>query len=103
MVCKLLASANTTKEEIGREKFDELIWKFKNEKSKTITDQIKKLGCACDWSREQFTLSDKLSGWVNRIFKSLFEKGMIYRGSYIINYCTCFAQTPSSLRYASGE
>ncbi len=84
----LFATRGLTKEQIGRGNFNMLIWKWKDEKAKIITDQIKKLGCACDWSREQFTLSPKLSNWVNFVFKQLYDQNLIYRGLYPINYCT---------------
>ena len=89
MVCNsLMTNRGITKEQIGRTNFDLLIWKWKEEKAKIITDQIKKLGIAADWTKEQFTLSPKLSNWVNFVFKQLYDQDMIYRGAYIINYCT---------------
>ena len=87
MVKKALAKEGLTKELIGREKYNDYIWKWKEEKCSTITSQIKRLGCACSWENEQFTLSPKLSSWVNKVFKTLYEKGLIYRSNYLTNYC----------------
>ncbi|AYV77120.1 MAG: valine--tRNA ligase [Barrevirus sp.] len=88
MVSKsLMAEKGLTKEELGLNNFLTLVWQWKEEKSKIINSQIKKLGLSCDWSKEQFTLSPKLSKIVNTVFKELYDKDMIYRGKYIINYC----------------
>lgn len=69
-----------TKETLGRENFKNLLREWSEEKSEIITTQIKKLGCACDWSKEQFTMSEKMSNWVRHIFKQLYDQQMIYRG-----------------------
>jgi valyl-tRNA synthetase len=88
MARKSLINKGIRKEELSGEDFLSEIWKYKNEKSSIITNQIKKLGCACDWKKEQFTLSTKLSNWVNYTFKQLYDQNMIYKSLYIINYCT---------------
>ncbi len=75
------------KEELGREKFLEEIWKWKEEYANIIRAQLKKMGCALDWTRENFTLSDDYSKKVIRVFVKLYEKGLIYRGERIINWC----------------
>ncbi len=75
------------KENLGREKFIQEVWKWKEEYAQVIRTQLKKMGCALDWSREQFTLSDDYSKKVIRVFVELFNKGLIYRGKYIINWC----------------
>jgi valyl-tRNA synthetase len=87
MLCKKLARDGLTKEIIRRKNFYSIMMQWKEEKRKIITDQLKKIGCACDWSREQFTMSNKLSNWVNIAFKQLFDKGLIYKDSYITNQC----------------
>ena len=84
----LMKNSGLTKEILGRDNFHILISKWTDEKTEIIRNQIKKLGCACNWQKEQFTLSDKLSAWVNYVFKQLYDKDMIYQGRYIINYCT---------------
>ena len=76
-----------TKEEIGRTEFLKKVWDWKETKSGNIIEQLKALGCACDWEREQFTMSKKLSKNVNKTFSFLHDKGLIYRGNYIVNWC----------------
>ncbi len=75
------------KEELGREKFLQEIWKWKEEYASIIRAQLKKMGCALDWTRENFTLSDDYSKKVITVFVKLYEKGLIYRGERIINWC----------------
>ncbi len=82
-----LAEDGITKEELGREKFLEKAWEWKKEYGGTITNQIKKLGCSCDWSRERFTLDEGLSNAVKHVFVKLYEKGLIYKGQRMINWC----------------
>ncbi len=76
-----------TKEDVGREKFVEEVWKWKEESAKIIREQLKRAGYALDWSREQFTLSEEYSKKVIKVFVDLYNKGLIYRGEYIINWC----------------
>jgi valyl-tRNA synthetase len=75
------------KEDLGREKFVAEVWKWKEEYAQIIRKQLKKAGCALDWSREHFTLSEKYSQRVIKVFVDLYNKGLIYRGEYIINWC----------------
>ncbi|OGD63529.1 hypothetical protein A2215_02310 [Candidatus Berkelbacteria bacterium RIFOXYA2_FULL_43_10] len=75
------------KNEIGREKFLEKVWEWKEKYGGKITRQIRRLGASCDWSRERFTLDDGLSSSVNEAFSLLYKKGLIYRGNYIVNWC----------------
>lgn len=85
-----LKEEGTTKEELGRDKFLERAWEWKTEYGGTITKQIKKLGSSCDWSRERFTLDDGLSKAVQTVFINLYNKGLIYKGEKMINWCpTC--------------
>ena len=85
-----LKEEGTTKEELGRDKFLERAWEWKKEYGGTITKQIKKLGSSCDWSRERFTLDDGLSKAVQTVFINLYNKGLIYKGEKMINWCpTC--------------
>ena len=82
-----LAEQGKTRFDIGREKLVELIWKWKAEKGGRIIQQLKKLGASCDWARERFTMDKGLSNAVKEVFVKLYEKGLIYKGEYIINWC----------------
>ncbi len=82
-----LAREGLKRQDLGREKFVKRVWRWKKEYGNTIVRQLKKLGCSCDWSRESFTLDDKLSRAVQDIFIRLYKKGLIYRGSFIVNWC----------------
>ena len=75
------------KEDLGREKFLERAWDWKEEYGGTIIEQMKKLGSSCDWDRERFTMDEGCSEAVKEVFIKLYEKGYIYRGSRIINWC----------------
>uniref|UniRef100_A0A7V3VU05 Valine--tRNA ligase n=1 Tax=candidate division WOR-3 bacterium TaxID=2052148 RepID=A0A7V3VU05_UNCW3 len=75
------------KEDLGREKFLEEVWKWKEEYAEIIRTQLKKMGCALDWSRECFTLSEDYSKKVIKVFVDLYNKNLIYRGERIINWC----------------
>ena len=76
-----------TKEEIGREKFLERAWEWKAQYGGRIVEQLKKLGSSCDWDRERFTLDEGCSKAVREVFCKLYDKGLIYRGERIINWC----------------
>ncbi len=90
VVERKLRQRGTSRLEIGREKFLEETWKVKNEHQSIITRQLKKIGSSCDWSRERFTLDDGLSQAVREVFVSLFERDLVYRGNYLVNWCaTC--------------
>ena len=84
---KELAKEGKTRFDLGREKFLEKVWEWKERYGNTIIQQLKKLGCACDWSRLRFTLDEKFSTSVREAFCRYYEKGLIYRGEYIINWC----------------
>jgi valyl-tRNA synthetase len=73
--------------DLGREKFIEETWKVKEEHHSIITKQLKKIGASCDWSRERFTMDEGLSGAVREVFVTLFERGLIYKGEYLVNWC----------------
>jgi len=72
---------------LGREKFIERVWKWKEQSGGTIIGQLKKLGASCDWSRERFTMDEGLSEAVKEVFVCLYQDGLIYRSYYIINWC----------------
>ncbi len=82
-----LASQGISRHDLGREAFLERVWEWKHNYGSTITNQLKMLGASCDWSRERFTMDEGCSRAVREVFVSLFEKGLIYRGDYIINWC----------------
>ena len=75
------------KENVGREAFLERAWEWKKQYGNRITEQLKRLGSSCDWSRERFTMDDHLSAAVREVFVRLYEKGLIYRGERMINWC----------------
>ena len=76
-----------TRHDLGREKFLELVWDWKKKYGGTIIKQLKKLGSSCDWSRERFTMDEGCSKAVKEVFVNLYDKGLIYRGDRIINWC----------------
>ncbi|RKL63437.1 valine--tRNA ligase [Thermoanaerobacteraceae bacterium SP2] len=85
-----LAEEGLSKYDVGREKFLERVWAWKEKYGGTIIKQLKKLGSSCDWSRLRFTMDEGLSKAVREVFVRLYEKGLIYRGDYIVNWCpTC--------------
>lgn len=86
-IVEKMKEAGITKEDIGREGFLERAWDWKKEYSGTIINQLKKLGCSCDWSRERFTMDEGLSKAVEYVFIKLYEKGLIYKGKKMINWC----------------
>jgi len=76
-----------TRHDLGREEFLKLVWDWKNKYGSTITNQLKKIGSSCDWSRERFTMDEGCSDAVKEVFVNLYNKGLIYKGSRIINWC----------------
>ncbi len=82
-----LAQEGLTPQDLGREKFLERTWQWKEQYGGRIIEQLKRLGASCDWSRERFTMDEGCSRAVREVFVSLFEKGLIYRGDYIVNWC----------------
>lgn len=82
-----MAEEGITKDDIGREKFLERAWEWKRKYGGRIVEQLKKLGSSCDWDRERFTLDEGCNKAVNEVFVRLYEKGLIYRGEKIINWC----------------
>ena len=87
VVEKALAEKGLHREDLGREKFVESIWQWKEKYGGTIIRQLKRLGCSCDWSRERFTMDPGLSRAVQEVFIRLYKKSLIYRGPYLINWC----------------
>jgi len=86
-IVEKMAEEGITKEDIGREGFLERAWEWKRQYGNRIVEQLKKLGSSCDWKRERFTMDEGLSKAVIEVFVRLYEKGLIYRGERIINWC----------------
>jgi valyl-tRNA synthetase len=84
---KALAKEGKTRFDLGREAFLKYAWEWKNRYGNRIIEQLKRMGCACDWSRLRFTMDDMLSRAVREAFVRYYEKGLIYRGAYIVNWC----------------
>ena len=82
-----LAQEGLSRHDLGREKFLERVWEWKNNSGDRIITQLKMLGCSCDWSRERFTMDEGCSAAVKEVFIRLYEKGLIYRDDYIVNWC----------------
>ena len=87
LVERSLAAEGITRQQIGREEFVRRVWEWKEKYGARITGQMKRIGDSCDWSRERFTLSPQLSRAVTEAFVRLYERGLIYRGTYMVNWC----------------
>ena len=87
VVERQLASEDLTRHDLGREKFIERVWQWREEYGGRIINQLKRLGASCDWQRERFTMDDGLSRAVREVFVRLWEEGLVYQGDYIINWC----------------
>ncbi|MBU2498423.1 MAG: valine--tRNA ligase [Proteobacteria bacterium] len=87
VVEKDLAQKGADRHQVGREKFIERVWEWKEKYGGMIINQLKRLGSSCDWSRERFTMDEGLSRAVREVFVRLYEENLIYRGDYIINWC----------------
>ena len=87
VVERKLAEEGLKKEDLGREKFLERVWEWKEKSEKRIKEQLTKLGLSLDWTRYRFTLDEGLSRAVKRVFIELYKKGLIYKGNYMVNWC----------------
>ena len=87
VVEKKLAQEGTDRHQLGREKFIDAVWQWREKYGSAIINQLKRLGASCDWQRERFTMDEGLSQAVRKVFVRLYEEGLIYRGDYIINWC----------------
>ena len=87
VVEKQLASEGKSRHDLGREAFIERVWQWREEKGGTIINQLKRLGCSCDWERERFTMDAGLSSAVREVFVRLYKEKLIYKGDYIVNWC----------------
>lgn len=86
-IVEAMRKEGITKEDIGREKFLERAWEWKKQYGGRIIEQLKKMGSSCDWDRERFTLDEGCNKAVVEVFNNLYEKGLIYRGKRIVNWC----------------
>ena len=84
---RLRVDEHLTRYDLGRDKFLERVWAWKDTYETRITNQLKKLGSSCDWSRQRFTMDEGCSKAVREVFVNLYDKGLIYRGYRIINWC----------------
>ncbi|GIW72657.1 MAG: hypothetical protein KatS3mg102_2199 [Planctomycetota bacterium] len=82
-----LLKEGLSREQLGREAFLERVWRWKEDNGSRIIEQLKRLGCSCDWARERFTMDEGLSRAVTEVFCRLYEAGLIYRGEYLVNWC----------------
>ncbi|NVJ66775.1 MAG: valine--tRNA ligase [Gammaproteobacteria bacterium] len=103
VVERLLGAENISRHDLGREKFIEKVWQWKEESGGTITRQMRRLGDSCDWSREAFTMDDDLSNAVLEVFVQLFEEGLIYRGQRLVNWDPKLLTAVSDLEVESEE
>jgi valyl-tRNA synthetase len=94
---ELRENEGKTRRDLGRDEFLKRVWDFKNKHGDIIIQQLKRLGCSCDWSRERFTMDESYTKWVSHVFVELFKQGLIYRGKRIVNWC------PVSLTALSDE
>ncbi len=97
------ADEGQTRESVGREKFLERAWEWKAESGGTIVGQLLKLGISADWSRERFTMDEGLSTAVLTAFNQLYDEGLIYRGSYMVNWCPASQSAVSDLEVENKE
>ena len=98
-----LAKENLTRHDLGRERFVAKVWEWKDVYHARITEQTKRLGVSCDWTRERFTLDEGLSHAVRTAFVRLYKKGLIYRGAYLVNWCPRCTSAISDLEVIPDE
>jgi len=98
-----LTAEGLSREDLGRERFLERVWIWKEQYGGIIVDQLKRLGASCDWSRLRFTMDQGLSAAVREVFVRLYEQGLIYRGQYIINWCPRCCTALSDLEVEHSE
>ncbi|MFC0398519.1 valine--tRNA ligase [Paraburkholderia rhizosphaerae] len=103
VVERQLDAQKVSRHDLGREKFVERVWEWKQESGSTITNQVRRLGASIDWSREYFTMDDKMSAAVVDVFVRLFEQGLIYRGKRLVNWDPVLLTAVSDLEVVSEE
>ena len=103
IVEKNLSKININKNVLGRKKFIEKVWEWKNESGGLILEQLKKLGCSCDWSRSRFTMDDQMSKAVTKVFIALYNKKLIYKDKKLVNWDTNLQTAISDLEVIQSE
>ena len=103
VVERQLEAQKIKRHDLGREKFIERVWKWKEESGSTITHQMRRLGASCDWSRERFTMDEGLSEAVTEVFVKLYEQGLIYRGKRLVNWDPVLGTAVSDLEVVAQE
>jgi valyl-tRNA synthetase len=103
VVERQLDAQKVSRHDLGREKFLEKVWAWKEQSGSTITNQIRRLGASIDWTREYFTMDDKMSQAVVEVFVSLYEQGLIYRGKRLVNWDPVLGTAVSDLEVESEE
>jgi valyl-tRNA synthetase len=103
VVERQLDAQKISRHDLGREKFVEKVWQWKEQSGSTITGQMRRLGASTDWSREYFTMDGKLSKTVTEVFVQLFEQGLIYRGKRLVNWDPVLGTAVSDLEVVSTE
>ena len=103
VVERQLEAEGTSREQIGRDAFEERVWQWKDKSGNKITQQLRRLGASVDWTREAFTMSDDLSLAVKEVFIKLHEQGLIYRGERLVNWDTVLKTALSDLEVSSEE
>jgi valyl-tRNA synthetase len=100
VVEKMLRREGLTKEDLGRDEFVSRVWEWRREYGGTIIEQLKRLGCSCDYERERFTFDDGYAHAVTRVFVALYDKGYIHKDSYLVNWCSRCGTAISDLEVA---
>lgn len=103
VVEKMLVKEGTSRQALGREAFTQRVWEWKQQYGGFITDQLRRLGASCDWTRERFTLDEGLSNAVSEAFFRLHEKGLVYRGKYMVNWSPLMQTAVSDLEVEYSE
>lgn len=103
VVERQLAEQGVSRHDLGREAFLEKVWEWKNQSGGTITEQMRRMGCSADWSREYFTMDDTRAEVVTEVFVHLFEQGLIYRGKRLVNWDPVLGTAVSDLEVESVE
>ena len=103
LVERKLEKDGVKKDDIGRDKFIEKVWEWKNQYGDIIINQLKKLGCSCDWSRNAFTMDENLSASVRKVFVDLYKKGLIFKSKKLVNWDTVLKTAISDLEVDQRE
>ncbi len=103
VVERLLQTEGISRRDLGRDQFIDRVWKWKTNSGGTITNQLRRLGASLDWSRERFTMDESLSNAVQKVFVTLFQEGLIYRGKRLVNWDPVLLTAISDLEVISKE